>query len=64
MAPTRPLVVQQITACRRIVPIPRADIVHMTGQQKREVRSELWRTKRVFFVTGQVLERDLAEWGE
>uniref|UniRef100_A0A182LUI2 Helicase ATP-binding domain-containing protein n=1 Tax=Anopheles culicifacies TaxID=139723 RepID=A0A182LUI2_9DIPT len=59
MAPTRPLVSQQIEACYRIMGIPRSDTAEVTGKQPRHTRSTLWQTKRVFYATPQVVLADL-----
>uniref|UniRef100_A0A182PI13 Fanconi anemia group M protein n=1 Tax=Anopheles epiroticus TaxID=199890 RepID=A0A182PI13_9DIPT len=59
MAPTRPLVSQQIEACARIVGIPRSDTAEVTGKQPRYKRASLWQTKRVFYATPQVVLADL-----
>ncbi|XP_053659586.1 uncharacterized protein LOC128708628 [Anopheles marshallii] len=59
MAPTRPLVSQQIEACYRIMGIPRSDTAEVTGKQARHNRSTLWQTKRVFYATPQVVQADL-----
>jgi ERCC4-related helicase len=32
MAPTKPLVAQQIDACTSVMPLPREDLSEMTGQ--------------------------------
>ncbi|KAM2027680.1 hypothetical protein ACFX1T_019937 [Malus domestica] len=58
-APSRPLVVQQIQACHNIVGIPQEWTIDMTGQTSPTKRACLWKTKRVFFVTPQVLEKDI-----
>ncbi|KAM7279588.1 hypothetical protein ACFE04_006722 [Oxalis oulophora] len=58
-APSRPLVIQQIEACHNIVGIPQEWTIDMTGQISPAKRAFLWRTKRVFFVTPQVLEKDI-----
>nr|XP_043613922.1 DEAD-box ATP-dependent RNA helicase FANCM [Erigeron canadensis] len=58
-APSRPLVMQQIEACHKIVGIPQDDTTDMTGQISPSNRVSLWQTKRVFFVTPQVLEKDI-----
>ncbi|GJP31745.1 hypothetical protein CLOM_g14814 [Closterium sp. NIES-68] len=63
MAPTRPLVLQQIRACHNVVAIPQEHTMHMTGQMAREQRAQHWRERRVFFVTGQVLLQDMVQWG-
>ena len=36
------------------------DTSEMTGRQKPDVRKTLWKSKRVFFCTPQVFEKDLA----
>ncbi|XP_073148428.1 DEAD-box ATP-dependent RNA helicase FANCM isoform X2 [Henckelia pumila] len=58
-APTRPLVMQQIEACHKIVGIPQEWTIDMTGQTSPAIRADLWKDKRVFFVTPQVLEKDI-----
>ncbi|XP_051139283.1 DEAD-box ATP-dependent RNA helicase FANCM [Andrographis paniculata] len=58
-APSRPLVMQQIEACHNIVGIPQEWTIDLTGQTSPSKRAEFWKTKRVFFVTPQVLERDI-----
>ncbi|XP_055624811.1 uncharacterized protein LOC129767689 isoform X2 [Toxorhynchites rutilus septentrionalis] len=59
MAPTKPLVNQQIEACYKIMGIPKSDTAEMTGKQKKSTRPELWKSKRVFFVTPQVVQADI-----
>ncbi|XP_037729849.1 uncharacterized protein LOC119560461 isoform X2 [Drosophila subpulchrella] len=61
MAPTRPLVSQQIHASQKIMPFASADTVQLTGQLPRPKRAELWATKRVFFATPQVVHSDMLE---
>ncbi|KAJ7515587.1 hypothetical protein O6H91_22G019300 [Diphasiastrum complanatum] len=58
-APSRPLVMQQIEACHNIMGIPQEWTIDMTGQMTPSQRSCYWRSKRVFFVTPQVLEKDI-----
>ncbi|KAL5973593.1 hypothetical protein ACLOJK_030246 [Asimina triloba] len=58
-APSRPLVMQQIEACHNIVGIPQEWTIDMTGQMNPSKRSYCWKSKRVFFVTPQVLEKDI-----
>ncbi|KAG7985254.1 hypothetical protein I3843_03G016000 [Carya illinoinensis] len=58
-APSRPLVMQQIEACHNIVGIPQEWTIDMTGQISPAKRACFWKTKRVFFVTPQVLEKDI-----
>lgn len=59
MAPTRPLVNQQIEACYKIMGIPKEDTAEMTGKQQRKNRTGLWQSKRVFYVTPQVVLADI-----
>lgn len=61
MAPTRPLVNQQMEACYDIVGIPKAETAEMTGKIKKEKRVKLWAEKRLFFCTPQTLQSDIEE---
>ena len=72
MAPTKPLVAQQIQACYKIMGIPQVnrlttelifdehcaqnDMAEMTGNVIVKKREDLWSSKRVFFLTPQVIE--------
>ncbi|CAA0809880.1 DEAD/DEAH box RNA helicase family protein [Striga hermonthica] len=58
-APSRPLVLQQIEACHNIVGIPQEWTIDLTGQTNPKKRADLWKDRRVFFVTPQVLEKDI-----
>ncbi|KAD4981721.1 hypothetical protein E3N88_18392 [Mikania micrantha] len=58
-APTRPLVMQQIEACHNIVGIPQEETIDLTGQTNPSKRASLWKDKQIFFVTPQVLEKDI-----
>ncbi|KAJ8774205.1 hypothetical protein K2173_009636 [Erythroxylum novogranatense] len=58
-APSRPLVMQQIEACHNVVGIPQKWTIDMTGHLSPLRRACFWKTKRVFFVTPQVLEKDI-----
>lgn len=60
MAPTRPLVTQQIEACFTICGLPQQDTVDISGSTTPEKRRDLWKTKRVFFSTPQTVDNDLA----
>ncbi|XP_076312701.1 FA complementation group M [Tachypleus tridentatus] len=60
MAPTRPLVAQQIEACFKIMGIPQEDTVEMTGSMLPQERKLAWEAKRVFFLTPQVMMNDLS----
>ncbi|XP_050531446.1 Fanconi anemia group M protein [Daktulosphaira vitifoliae] len=60
MAPTRPLVAQQIEACHTIMGIPRDVTFEMTGSIPPEQRYLAWKKYRVFFLTPQVMANDMA----
>ncbi|KAM6968659.1 Fanconi anemia group M protein [Tautogolabrus adspersus] len=60
MAPTKPLVAQQIEACYKVMGIPQAHMAELTGTTAANQRQEVWRTKRVFFLTPQVMVNDLS----
>lgn len=60
MAPTRPLVSQQLEACLGITGIPRRDASVMMGNLNKAERSWLWNEKRVFFATPQTVQNDLS----
>ncbi|KAI9347922.1 hypothetical protein DFJ73DRAFT_760943 [Zopfochytrium polystomum] len=59
MAPTKPLVAQQIEACYQITGIPQDVTDEMTGVAAPELRQKSWHSKRVFFLTPQVMQNDL-----
>lgn len=59
MAPTRPLVTQQIGACNDIVGIPQNEVAELLGTKSVADRKRLWATKRVFYCTPQILNNDL-----
>ncbi|TGO64236.1 hypothetical protein BCON_0008g00840 [Botryotinia convoluta] len=59
MAPTKPLVSQQVKACFEIAGIPRSSTTMLTGDQTPALRAEEWDEKRVFFMTPQTVENDL-----
>nr|XP_057947444.1 Fanconi anemia group M protein [Doryrhamphus excisus]XP_057947446.1 Fanconi anemia group M protein [Doryrhamphus excisus] len=60
MAPTKPLVAQQIEACYKVMGIPQAHMAELTGSTAANKRQEVWRSKRVFFLTPQVMMNDLS----
>ncbi|XP_055086895.1 Fanconi anemia group M protein [Periophthalmus magnuspinnatus] len=60
MAPTKPLVAQQIEACYKVMGIPQAHMAELTGSTAAKQRQEVWRAKRVFFLTPQVMVNDLS----
>ncbi|KAL8741637.1 MAG: hypothetical protein Q9190_005784 [Brigantiaea leucoxantha] len=59
VAPTKPLVSQQVTACFNIAGIPRSATTMLTGGTAPGIRAEEWRSKRVFFMTPQTIVNDL-----
>ena len=59
VAPTKPLVSQQVEACFNIAGIPRSATTLLTGNTSPGVRAEEWQTKRVFFMTPQTIVNDL-----
>lgn len=58
MAPTKPLVAQQIKACCSITGLP-TDKVAILLDKTRKNRDEIWASKQVFFTTPQLVENDL-----
>jgi ERCC4-related helicase len=59
VAPTKPLVAQQVDACFNIAGIPRSYTTMLTGGVQTGLRAEEWKEKRVFFMTPQTLLNDL-----
>ncbi|KAL6159632.1 3'-5' DNA helicase [Exserohilum turcicum] len=59
VAPTKPLVAQQVEACFKIAGIPRSYTTMLTGGVQTGLRAEEWSTKRVFFMTPQTFLNDL-----
>ncbi|XP_069691235.1 Fanconi anemia group M protein isoform X2 [Periplaneta americana] len=59
MAPTKPLVNQQISSCYKVMGIPIEDTAEMTGSMSPTERAMAWNEKRVFFLTPHVLSNDL-----
>lgn len=59
MAPTRPLVAQQIDACYQIMGFPKEATVELTGKQNKKTRALAWQSKRVFYCTPQVVWSDM-----
>jgi len=59
MAPTKPLIAQQMEACYGIAGIHRNDTVLMTGDTSPGIRAEEWLEKRAFFMTPQTVINDL-----
>lgn len=59
MAPTKPLVAQQIKACCGITGIPTSKVAILLDKTRKN-REAIWDEKQVFFTTPQVVENDLA----
>ena len=59
VAPTKPLVSQQVKACFAVAGIPRSATTMLTGGISPGLRAEEWRSKRVFFMTPQTITNDL-----
>ncbi|KAG8449154.1 hypothetical protein GDO86_015998 [Hymenochirus boettgeri] len=59
MAPTKPLVAQQIEACFKVMGIPQGHMAEMTGSIQAQNRKEMWGRHRVFFLTPQIMVNDL-----
>lgn len=59
VAPTKPLVAQQVEACFGIAGIPRSQTTMLTGEISPALRQEEWESKRVFFMTPQTFINDL-----
>lgn len=59
MAPTLPLVRQQVAACYGIMGIPATDTALLTGKIQANQRTAIWSQKRVFFCTPQTVQKDL-----
>ena len=59
VAPTKPLVSQQVKACFDVAGIPRSATTMLTGGISPGLRAEEWQSKRVFFMTPQTIINDL-----
>lgn len=59
VAPTKPLVAQQVEACFGIAGIPRSQTSMLTGGISPGLRAGAWAEKRVFFMTPQTIINDL-----
>ncbi|GBE78153.1 hypothetical protein SCP_0110360 [Sparassis crispa] len=58
LAPTKPLVAQQIEACHQTCGIPGSHAAELTGGVPKAKRARLWDEKRVFYMTPQTLQSD------
>ncbi|XP_043481439.1 protein PFC0760c [Leptopilina heterotoma] len=59
LAPTKPLVAQQINACHEIMGIPSEETIELTGTTNQKLREVAWMNKRVIFATPQTFHKDL-----
>ncbi|XP_035725984.1 Fanconi anemia group M protein-like isoform X2 [Vespa mandarinia] len=59
LAPTKPLVAQQIDACHNVMGIPSIESIELTGNVNHKTRQTAWYKKRIFFATPQVFHNDL-----
>ncbi|KAK7248032.1 DNA repair nuclease [Aureococcus anophagefferens] len=59
MAPTRPLVGQQVAACHGVVGLPEGDTAEINGTVDQRRRRQLWAQRRVFYCTPQTVQNDL-----
>ncbi|EGR29872.1 hypothetical protein IMG5_146930, partial [Ichthyophthirius multifiliis] len=61
LAPTRPLVSQQMECLKIFEKINQQDIIEIVGNLPTKKRKEFYQNKRVFFQTPQTLDNDLQE---
>ncbi|KAJ6519582.1 hypothetical protein C8R45DRAFT_951979 [Mycena sanguinolenta] len=59
VAPTKPLVAQQIEASHKTCGIPGSDAIELTGNNPKDTRARAWKEKRVFYMTPQTFNNDL-----
>jgi ERCC4-related helicase len=59
LAPTRPLVGQQIEACHTVMGFRLEDTAELQGDVPHAERATLWRDRRVFYCTPQTMQNDL-----
>lgn len=59
LAPTKPLVNQQIECLSELDAIRKNDIVELTGNDSTQKRIMYYQKKKIFFMTPQTLENDL-----
>ena len=59
LAPTKPLVEQHKKSFREFIEIDKDQMEVMTGEIRPDDRYEIWKQKKVFFATPQVVENDL-----
>jgi len=59
MAPTKPLVEQHLKEFDALLDVDKEEMQIMTGDTSPDKRYELWREKKIFFGTPQVVENDI-----
>jgi len=59
MAPTKPLAEQHLESFKDFIDIDNDDLQVMTGKTRPDKRYKLWKEKKAFFATPQVVENDL-----
>src|SRR5579859_1751348 len=59
VAPTKPLVAQQVEACFKICGVPYSHTAQLTGTVAKINRATAYEERRVFYMTPQTLENDL-----
>ncbi|KAH0792947.1 Type III restriction enzyme, res subunit family protein [Histomonas meleagridis] len=59
IAPTRPLVSQQMKSVQETTQIVQSDIAEITGAILPETRASKWKSARVFFATAQTVQKDI-----
>jgi len=59
LAPTKPLAQQHLKSFKQFIDIEEDQMALMTGEVRPAKREELWKDKRAFFATPQVVENDL-----
>jgi hypothetical protein len=59
LAPTKPLVHQQVSAVRRTTGLPLSAFAELTGHMKAEEREKAWGSARMLFLTPQTLANDM-----
>ncbi|KAG9101452.1 3'-5' DNA helicase [Ceratobasidium sp. 370] len=61
VAPTKPLVAQQVEACHDSCGIPGRDAIELTGGVQKAQRRRAWEERRVFYMTPQTFVNDLRD---
>ena len=59
LAPTKPLVEQHLRSFKDFIDIDEDEMTVLTGKTRPDQRYKLWKEKKVFFATPQVVENDL-----